>query len=135
MNDNYDDIKHLTRPKYDDLPEMSVSDRAAQFSPFAALTGYDDEVRETARLTDNRAELTDDEINKLNDSLNRLLSTLDEQPKVVMTYFASDEKKTGGRYVEKRGKVRIYDSYTNELIFTDGTKTAIDDMISLDIML
>ena len=58
MHDNYDDIKHLTRPQYDDLHSMSMSDRAAQFSPFAALVGYDDAVAETARLTDNRAVLT-----------------------------------------------------------------------------
>ncbi len=60
MQDNYDDIKHLSRPKYDDFPPMSISDRAAQFSPFAALVGYDDEVAETARLTDSRKELTED---------------------------------------------------------------------------
>ena len=69
MPDNYDDIKHLTRPQYDDLHPMSMSDRAAQFSPFAALVGYGDAVAETARLTDSRIELTEDEINELNANL------------------------------------------------------------------
>ena len=95
MTDNYDDIKHLTRPQYDDLHPMSMHDRAAQFSPFAALVGYDDAVAETARLTDSRDELTEDEITDLNTNLNRLLDSLDEQPEISVTYFVPDEKKSG----------------------------------------
>ena len=131
MTDNYNDIKHLTRPQYDDLHPMSMHDRAAQFSPFAALVGYDDAVAETARLTDSRDELTEDEINDLNANLNRLLDSLDEQPEISVTYFVPDERKSGGRYVEKRGVVRIYDSYANELVFTDGVRIAVEDMASL----
>ena len=131
MIDNYDDIKHLTRPQYDDLPPMSIHDRAAQFSPFAALVGYDDAVAETARLTDSRAELTEDEISELNANLNRLLDSLDEQPQISVTYFVPDEKKSGGRYVEKLGVVRIYDSYSQELVFTDGVRIAVADMSAL----
>ncbi len=132
MTDNYDDIKHLTRPHYNDLHPMSMHDRAAQFSPFAALVGYDDAVAETARLTDSRAVLTEDEISELNANLNRLLGSLDEQPEISVTYFVSDEKKSGGRYAEKIGTVRIYDSYANELVFTDGVRIAVKDMASLD---
>lgn len=131
MNNNYDDIKHLTRPQYDDLQPMSMSDRAAQFSPFAALVGYGDAVAETARLTDSRIELTEDEINELNVNLNRLLDNLDEQPEIKVTYFVPDEKKSGGKYVDKVGVVRIYDSYANELVFTDGARVAVSDMYSL----
>ena len=133
MPDNYDDIKHLTRPQYDDLHSMSMSDRAAQFSPFAALVGYDDAVAETARLTDNRAVLTEDDIFELNVNLNRLLDSLDEQPEISVTYFVPDEKKSGGRYAEKVGTVRIYDSYANELVFTDGVWIAVADMARLEI--
>ena len=132
MPDSYDDIKHLTRPQYDDLHPMSMSDRAAQFSPFAALVGYDDAVAETARLTDNRAVLTEDDIFELNANLNRLLDSLDEQPEISVTYFVPDEKKSGGRYAEKVGTVRIYDSYANELVFTDGVRIAVADMARLD---
>ena len=132
MTDNYDDIKHLTRPQYDDLQPMSMHDRAAQFSPFAALVGYDDAVAETARLTDNRAVLTEDEMSELNANLNRLLDSLDEQPEISVTYFVPDEKKSGGRYAEKVGTVRIYDSYANELVFTDGVRIAVADMARLD---
>ena len=131
MTDNYDDIKHLTRPQYDDLHPMSMHDRAAQFSPFAALVGYDDAVAETARLTDSRDELTEDEITKLNANLNRLLDSLDEQPEISVTYFVPDERKSGGRYAEKVGVVRIYDSYANELVFTDGVRIAVTDMSAL----
>ena len=122
MHDNYDDIKHLTRPQYDDLHPMSMHDRAAQFSPFAALVGYGDAVAETARLTDSRAELTEDEISELNTNLNQLLDSLDEQPQISVTYFVPDEKKSGGRYEDKVGIVRIFDSCSQELVFTDKTR-------------
>ena len=131
MIDNYDDIKHLTRPQYDDLHPMSMHDRAAQFSPFASLVGYDDAVAETARLTDSRAELTEDEMSELNANLNRLLDSLDKQPQISVTYFVPDEKKSGGKYVEKVGVVRIYDSYVGELVFTDGVRIAVADMSAL----
>ncbi len=128
MPDNYDDIKRLTRPQYDDLHRMSMLDRAAQFSPFAALVGYDDAVAETTRLTDSRAVLTEDEMFELNANLNRLLDRLDEQPQISVTYFVPDEKKSGGKYVEKVGVVRIFDSYSQELVFTDGVRIAVADM-------
>lgn len=134
MTDNYDDIKHLTRPQYDDFPPMPMSDRAAQFSPFAALVGYDDAVAETARLTDSRLALTEDEIFELNANLNRLLDCLEEQPEIKVTYFVPDEKKSGGRYVEKVGVVRIYDSYANELVFMDSVRIAVADMAKLDFL-
>ena len=134
MPDNYDDIKHLTRPQYDDLHPMSMHDRAAQFSPFAALVGYDDAVAETARLTDSKLELTEDEMSELNANLNRLLDSLDEQPQISVTYFVPDEKKSGGKYVEKQGVVRIFDSYSQELVFTDGVRIAVADMAKLDFM-
>lgn len=111
-----------------DHPQMSISDRAAQFSPFAALTGYDAAVDETARYTEIREELTEDEVNKLNDDLNRLLDMLDERPEIRVTYFVPDKKKSGGSYQTKTGIVRIYDSYTNELVFMDKTRIAVEDM-------
>ncbi|WP_024859090.1 hypothetical protein [Ruminococcus albus] len=132
MPDNYDDIKHLTRPQYDDLHPMSMSDRAAQFSPFAALVGYDDAVAETARLTDSRTVMTEDEMSELNDNLNRLLDSLDEQPEISVTYFVPDEKKSGGKYVEKVGVVRIFDSYSQELVFKDRFRINIQDIFKIE---
>ena len=133
MLQNYDYMKHFSRPQYDDLYPMPMPDRAAQFSPFAALVGYGDAVDETARLVDSRIELTEDEVNDLNVNLNRLLEILDEQPTVTVTYFIPDERKQGGKYVSKTGTMRIYDSYENALIFTDGTKIAVSDMYSAEI--
>ena len=133
MIDNYDDIKHLTRPQYDDLHPMSMHDRAAQFSPFASLVGYDDAVAETARLTDSRAELTEDEMFELNANLNRLLDSLDEQPQISVTYFVPDEKKSGGKYVEKLGVVRIFDNYSQELVFMDKTRINIQAISRIEI--
>ena len=132
MPDNYDDIKHLTRPQYDDLQPMSMHDRAAQFSPFAALVGYDDAVAETARLTDSRAVVTEDEMSELNANLNRLLDSLDEQQQISVTYFVPDEKKSGGKYVEKQGVVRIFDSYSQELVFKDRIRINIQDIIKIE---
>ena len=134
MMENYNDIKHLTRPQYDDLHPMSMHDRAAQFSPFAALVGYGDAVAETARLTDSRVVLTEDEMSELNTNLNRLLDSLDERPQISVTYFVQDEKKSGGKYVDKVGVVRIYDSYSQELVFTDGVRIAVTDMAKLEFM-
>lgn len=134
MNGIYDDIKHLTRPQYDDLPPMSMHDRAAQFSPFAALVGYDDAVAETARLVGDRIELTEDEMNELNTTLNRLLDSLDEQPKISVTYFVPDERKSGGSYVEKVGTVRIFDSYSHELVFKDKSRINIQDIIIIELL-
>lgn len=128
MSDRYDDIKYLSRPQYDDLPPMSMHDRAAQFSPFAALVGYGDAVAETARLTDNRIELGEDMIDELNQSISQLLQTLDEQRQIKVIYFVPDEKKSGGRYIEKIGVVLRFDSYDNALVFADGEKIAVNDL-------
>lgn len=132
MFENYNEIMHAYRPQYADLPQMSASDRAAQFSPFAALVGYDEAVDETARLTQDRIELTEDEQNALNSNLNRVLELLEDYlPTVTVTYFVPDERKSGGRYVNKTGEVRIYDSAENALVFTDGVHIAVNDMLSV----
>ena len=129
--DNYDDIKHLTRPQYREYQPMSRHDRAAQFSPFSALVGYGDEVAETARFVDSRKELAEDDITELNSALNRLLDMLDEQPVVRVTYFVPDKKKTGGTYAEKTGVVRIYDEYDRSLVFFDGSRISVAYMSSV----
>ena len=128
MSDRYDNIKYLSRPQYDDLPPMSMHDRAAQFSPFAALVGYDDAVAETARLTDSRIELGEDMIDELNQSISQLLLTLDEQRQINVIYFVPDEKMAGGRYIEKTGVVLRFDSFNNALVFSDGEKIAVNDL-------
>ena len=128
---NYDDIKHLSRPQYPDLPPMSIHDRAAQFSPFAALVGYDAAVEETARLTDSRREMEEDEINELNRQLSELNKRLSERPRIRVTYFIRDRKKEGGRYASKVGNARTIDQAENRIIFTDGESVPVKDMYSV----
>ena len=128
---NYDDIKNMTRPQYPDLPPMPVHDRAAQFSPFAALVGYDAAVEETARLTDSRREMEEDEINELNRQLSELNERLSERPKIRVTYFIRDKKKEGGRYASKVGNARTIDQAQNRIVFTDGESVPIKDMYSV----
>lgn len=127
----YDDIRHLSRPQYPDLPPMSVHDRAAQFSPFAALVGYEDAVEETARLTDSRREMEEDEINELNRQLQELSERLGERPEIRVTYFIRDKKKEGGRYASKVGNARAIDQFNNVILFTDGESVAVKDMYSV----
>jgi len=128
---NYDDIINLSRPQYHDLPPMSIHDRAAQFSPFAALVGYDAAVEETARLTDSRREMEEDEINELNRQLSELNKRLSERPRIRVTYFIRDRKKEGGRYASKIGNARTIDQAENRIIFTDGETVPVKDMYSV----
>ena len=128
---NYDDIINLSRPQYHDLPPMSIHDRAAQFSPFAALVGYDAAVDETARLTDSRREMEEDEINELNRQLSELNKRLSERPRIRVTYFIRDRKKEGGRYASKIGNARTIDQAENRIIFTDGESVPVKDMYSV----
>jgi hypothetical protein len=128
---NYDDIINLSRPQYNDLPPMSIHDRAAQFSPFAALVGYDAAVEETARLTDSRREMEEDEINELNRQLSELNKRLSERPRIRVTYFIRDRKKEGGRYASKIGNARTIDQAENRIIFTDGESVPVKEMYSV----
>lgn len=124
---SYDDIIDLPRPE-SEYPRMSLHDRAAQFSPFAALTGYGDEVEETARITDSRLEADDDAIARINENLRYIAENLYDLPKVEITYFVPDERKSGGNYVKAAGEVRLLEEYGSTVIFRDGRKIPIKDI-------
>ena len=109
-----------------------MRDRAAQFSPFAALTGYDDAVRETARHTDLCAELTEDMKALLDAKLRVLRERLASEPTVRIVYFVPDGKKHGGAYTVKQGVVRAFEDHTHTLVMTDRTKIPIDRIRELD---
>ena len=111
---------------------MSAINRAAQFSPFAALTGLDDAVCETARLTDEKLELDEDMSDKLNSRLKILSDSFTEATAVSVTYFVPDPNKAGGAYVTFGGEVRRIDEYNRTIVFTDGTVIAIDDVFCLE---
>jgi hypothetical protein len=128
----YDDIIHLPHHRSAKHPPMPQADRAAQFSPFAALTGYDAAVKETARLTDRRIELDEDEKAALDETLRALVQQIDQRPQVRLTYFRPDEKKDGGAYVAAVGKLKRVDTLTRTLLLEDGRKIPMDSVISVE---
>lgn len=105
---------------------MSNYDRAAQFAPFAALTGHDEAIKETARLTDDCIEMGEDRLGVLSAKIQLLIDKLSEQPEITVVYFVPDERKSGGSYAEKTGVVRIIDEYERKLVFYDSDKILID---------
>lgn len=105
---------------------MSNYDRAAQFAPFAALTGHDEAIKETARLTDDCIEMGEDRLGELSAKIQLLIDKLSEQPEITVVYFVPDVRKSGGSYAEKTGIVRIIDEYERKLVFYDGDKILID---------
>ena len=122
----YDDIINLPNPTPTCRPRMSALDRAAQFAPFAALTGHDEAIKETARLTDDCIEMGEDRLGELSAKIQLLIDKLSEQPEITVVYFVPDERKSGGSYAEKTGIVRIIDEYERKLVFYDGDKILID---------
>ena len=131
MNSKYESIKYLPHHVSDKRPHMSMHDRAAQFSPFAALTGYDDAVAETARLTDSRYELSDYELEVLNAKLNFLRENIDSEPTVTVRYFEPDAKKDGGAYLEQTGNVRKVRDYEQHIVMEDGLIIPFSDIYDL----
>ena len=113
---NYDDIINLPHHVSERHPHMPVSDRAAQFAPFAALTGYGDVIRETARLTEARPELSEDERAEMDQTLRAVLNTQGKNAEIVVTYFAPDARKSGGAYRKAAGKIRRVDEAEDVLI-------------------
>ncbi len=128
----YDDIINLPHHVSDSRPQMSRASRAAQFSPFAALTGYDAAVSETARLTDDKLEPDEDTKAKINLCLQIIIDHIDEHPTVSITYFKPDERKSGGAYITQSCAVRRIDEYERVVIALDGSKIPIDDIYGIE---
>lgn len=132
----YDDILYLSRPVSKRHPPMPLLDRAAQFAPFAALTGHEDAVREAARLTDTYIELDEEQREKLDQQLSLLLAAMHEnpysEPEVTITYFKPDEKKDGGAYIPVIGKVKKVDVHRRQIILSDETALPVDSIISIE---
>ena len=132
MNGKYDKIMGLPHHVSKTRPQMPMSDRAAQFAPFAALTGYDAAIKETGRLTDERIELDVEALSALDMKYQLLMEALDEAPEVTITYFQPDERKAGGKYVSAVGAVKKIDDFERRITMQDGTKIPMDDVISID---
>lgn len=132
MRTDYDDIINLPHHVSETRPQMSMIDRAAQFSPFAALTGYDAAIKETGRLTDDKVELDEESLNDLNMRYQILFDKLDEHPDVAITYFKADETKDGGAYLTITDKIKKIDEYERLITTSDGTKIPMDDVLMLE---
>lgn len=131
MTGSYTDILNLPHPTSKKHPRMTRTARAAQFAPFAALTGYNEVVKETARLTDEQLELDDTEKAQLNEKLQLLRQHLPRQLPITITFFIPDTKKAGGSYQTITGPVKKIQEYERRLIMTDGTIIPIDAIIGL----
>ena len=132
MNGKYDEIMGLSHHVSKTRPQMPMSDRAAQFAPFAALTGYDAAIKETGRLTDERIELDVEALSALDMKYQLLMEALDEAPEVTITYFQPDERKAGGKYVSAVGTVKKIDDFERRITMRDGTRIPMDDVLSID---
>ncbi len=132
MADDYKDIINMEHPTSKKHKRMSLYARAAQFAPFAALTGHDDAVIEMARLTDERHELDEDTLAKLNKKLNIISENISTDTEVIITYFLPDEYKDGGSYPTVKGIVKRIDEYENVVILTDGSKIPVNQIYGLE---
>lgn len=127
----YDDIIHLPHHTSPCRAGMSMIDRAAQFSPFSALTGYEDVIEETGRLTDSATELTESSKQKLNESFQALAEHCAVRPPITVTYFAPDPWKTGGSYVTVTGRLKRVDAYDQVLRLTDDREIPMEAIRSI----
>lgn len=134
MTHKYDDILHLPHPTSTKHPRMSIGDRAAIFSPFAALTGHGAAIAETARLTEQRIELDEDRRAELDEKQRILEAVITQQPEVIVTWFRPDDKKDGGSYISTRGNLKRTDGIDRVMIMMDGTRIPLDDIVEIEIM-
>lgn len=132
MSENYDDIIDLPHHVSATRPQMSMMDRAAQFSPFAALTGYDAAIEETGRLTDEKIEMDAEALNVLNMKFQILIDRLAEEPEVTFIYFKPDERKDGGAYIDVTGIVKKVDKFERLIVMQSGTKIPMDDVLEIE---
>lgn len=131
-NSKYDEIMSLPHHVSKTHPQMPMSDRAAQFSPFAALTGYDSAIKETGRLTNERIELDEEALMALNMRYQLLMDSLKDSPEIRITYFKPDERKSGGAYVTVAGLIKKVDDYERLITMQDGMVIPMDDVLTIE---
>jgi hypothetical protein len=128
---NYEDIINMPHHISTKHPQMSLENRAAQFAPFAALTGYDDVIKETSRLTDMKLELSEEMKDIINDKLNVLNEKINSKPIATITYFIKDKVKEGGSYITITGNIKQIDLVNKYIILTNKKKISINDIIGI----
>lgn len=128
---NYEDIINMPHHVSTKHPQMSLENRAAQFAPFAALTGYDDIIKETSRLTDMKLELSEEMKDIINDKLNFLNEKIKSKPIATITYFIKDKVKEGGSYITVTSNIKQIDLVNKYIILTNKKKISINDIIGI----
>lgn len=128
----YEDMLHLPHPVSAVHPRMPMINRAAQFSPFAALTGYDAAILEAARLTEERIELDESRKAVLSQALAIVQQHMEDRPEITVTYFKADEKKAGGAYITTSGPIKKIDELDGSLTMLDGEKIPMEDIFDLE---
>ena len=131
MNDNYEDIINLPHHISNKHIAMSMMDRAAQFAPYAALTGFGDDVKETARLTDDWIDADGDAKYYLDETLQSIAKKISSRPEITVTYFIKDDKKEGGKYTSITGKIRRIDEVNQILVMEDGKEIEVSSILDL----
>ena len=131
LNHKYTDMLNLPHPVSESHPRMTIQNRAAQFAPFAALTGYEDAVKEASRLTDEKVDLDENSKELLDEKLQFIGEHLKEQPEISITYFEPDEKKEGGAYRTLTDCVKKIDFYTQTVVLQNGTQIQIKDIMEI----
>lgn len=129
---NYDDIINLPHPVSKHHPQMPPAKRAAQFSPFAALTGYDDVLAESTRPLVQRIELSDDEKERLDRKLQELMTRIQKQPKVTVTYFQQDASADGGTYITTAGRLKKVNTMRRCLLLEGSHWINLADILSIN---
>lgn len=132
MTDNYDDIIHLPHHISKRHPQMSLYNRAAQFAPFSALTGYEEVIAKTARQTNPKIEIMEDDRQLMDRKLSILTTCLEEEPTITITYFQPDGRKDGGQYLTITGVVKAIRTNERIIILKDKKKISIDAIIGLE---
>lgn len=133
MKRNYDDIINLPRHMSDMHPHMSVHDRAAQFAPFAALTGHSEAVSETARYIDKKIDLGEDAIKGIQDALNYIQEHISQSPQVTITYFVADGRKQGGRYITETTAVKVINDLEQLIYLDNGMRIKYDNIYEINL--
>lgn len=131
--EKYNNILYLPHPVSKNHPQMPIADRAAQFSPFAALTGYEAAIEESRRLTDSKKEMEEERKDSLNRKLQVLLEHINEKPSITAMYFQPDIKKAGGKYLTITGKIKKIEAWEQCIVMEDGSKIPMEYLYEIDV--
>ena len=131
MTEDFSDIINLPHHQSRRHPQMSMKERAAQFAPFAALTGYGSAISEVARLTEEQVPLGDDDNDRLNRLVTHIADRISEQPSVTVVYFKPDSRKQGGSYETITGRLKRIDDYEQQLVMLDGTAIPFENIMDI----